>query len=178
MRRGYFVIDKIALVGQSMTCHLIPDGKMSSMSKLGSKIDAKEMNKGKGESKDVGKQKAEKKLDDQGNEILSKKDLAKLAKKEKKDAAKSGNPLPEQPKGPRPNQQASASVVPKPAVAHASGSHINALEAHIGCKTWMNGSSPSQDDVDALAAVGSVPPNPMVHPNLFGWFCATTRFMP
>jgi len=80
---------------------MIPDGKTKSMSTISSKIDAKEMNKGKGEVKDSGKQKAEKKFDDAGNEILSKKDLAKLAKKEKIAGIKAGTDVPAE-KGARP----------------------------------------------------------------------------
>lgn len=82
---------------------MIPDGKAKSMSNVSSKIDAKESNKGKGEAKDSGKQKADQKLDDNGNVILSKKDLAKLAKKEKIAGIKAGTDVPAT-KGENPNK--------------------------------------------------------------------------
>lgn len=104
-RRGFYIVDQIALVNQSMTCNLIPDGKAKAMSNVGHAIDAKELQKGKGG--DAGKskkQQAEVKLDDNGEVKLSKKDLAKLAKKEAKATVKAGGevkPKGNGPKGPK-----------------------------------------------------------------------------
>ena len=72
-----------------MTCNLIPDGKAKAMSTVGHAIDAKELQKGKGaDTKKSGKQAAPVVLGEDGEVKLSKKDLAKLAKKENKTAAK------------------------------------------------------------------------------------------
>lgn len=48
-RRGYYYVDEIAFGDKVMKLHFIPDGTMSGMSKIKSKLDAKEMAKGKGE---------------------------------------------------------------------------------------------------------------------------------
>lgn len=157
---------------------MIPDGKASGMSNIKSAIDAKESNKGKGEmKKDSGKQQAEKKFDEEGKEVISKKDLKKLEKKQNKTDAKAGI-VHEKPVYTKGDSKKQTVHLPVPACTFASGLTCDLLEAWIANKAWMNGAQASQDDVDALRFVGSTPPNPMAHPNLFGWFCSVSHYVP
>jgi glutamyl-tRNA synthetase len=47
-RRGFYIIDKLGLVNQQLTCNFIPDGKAKAMSTITHAIDAAETQKGKG----------------------------------------------------------------------------------------------------------------------------------
>lgn len=47
-RRGFFYIDEVNFGEKELTLHFIPDGKTKSMSKVNTKLDAKETAKGKG----------------------------------------------------------------------------------------------------------------------------------
>lgn len=92
-RRGYYIVDKIELMNQPMIVHFVPDGKIVSQSKLGTEVDAAKLaGKGKG-----GANAPKKELVPAGEDgKLSKKQLAKMAKKEgkkagsKEDGAKEG----------------------------------------------------------------------------------------
>jgi len=85
-----------------VTCIFIPDGKAKAMSSITHSIDAAETQKGKGSEAKVDK-KAKPPVAE-GEEVkLSKKDLAKMAKKEAKaeakQNAKEGVPTEPKPKG-------------------------------------------------------------------------------
>ena len=58
-RRGFYIVDKLGLVSQQLTCNFIPDGKAKAMSSITHAIDAAETQKGKGaEAKPNKKQQA------------------------------------------------------------------------------------------------------------------------
>jgi len=81
-RRGFFYLDKIAGPdNQLLTFHFIPDGKTKSMSILTSKVDAKQMSKGKIEEKKVEVEQNVKKGEEE-KKGPSKKDLKKQEKKD------------------------------------------------------------------------------------------------
>ena len=80
-RRGFYIVDKVGLTSQKISLIFIPDGKAKAMG-IAQKVDAAELQKGKGEAAQ-GKQKGGKAPAAEGEEVkLSKKDLAKLAKKQ------------------------------------------------------------------------------------------------
>lgn len=88
-RRGFYIVDKIGLANQKYSLIFIPDGKAKAMG-IAQKVDAAELQKGKGDVA-VNKQKGGKAAAAEGEEVkLSKKDLAKLAKKQQKSDAKAG----------------------------------------------------------------------------------------
>lgn len=88
-------------VGKQLTCIMIPDGKSKNMSNVKSSIDAKDLAKGDQEGAGGKKKKAGKggdkpaadaKAEEAGEKKpLSKKELNKLAKKEKKTGMKATN---------------------------------------------------------------------------------------
>jgi len=97
-RRGFYIVDKVGLANQQLTLFFIPDGKAKAMG-IAQKVDAVEMQKGKGAIAET-KQKGAKAAAAEGEEVkLSKKDLAKAAKKESKANAKAGIPQEAKPKG-------------------------------------------------------------------------------
>ena len=172
-----------------MTCHFIPDGKTKAMSTVGHAIDAKEFQKGKeGDGKDAGKAKKQKapepKLDDNGEVKLSKKELAKLAKKEKKADLKSDLKAGDGPKKSSEEKVVKAKQAPTPVAVlkkkhnFGFGATFDVLESKASASLWMNGPSASQDDVDALQLVGTLAISPLMHPHLFSWHANASRFAP
>lgn len=86
-RRGYYYVDQIAFASNKVVVNFVPDGKTKGMSIVKHTVDAEITAKGKGG--DGGKQTKQKaELGADGK--LSKKALAKMAKKEAKTAKKSG----------------------------------------------------------------------------------------
>ena len=80
-RRGFYIVDKVGLTSQKISLIFIPDGKAKAMG-IAQKVDAAELQKAKGEAAQ-GKQKGGKAPAAEGEEVkISKKDLAKLAKKQ------------------------------------------------------------------------------------------------
>ena len=90
-RRGFYIVDKIAMVNNLLTVHFIPDGKTKGMSVLSHVVDAKETSKGKPANENAAtKQTAGVGADGK----LSKKALSKLAKKEDKNNKKAAAGAP------------------------------------------------------------------------------------
>ena len=86
-RRGFYYVDKIAMVNNLLTVHFIPDGKTRGMSVLTHQVDAGETSKGKAASENA----AVKQVAGVGADgKLSKKALAKLNKKDAKNNKKAG----------------------------------------------------------------------------------------
>ena len=88
-RRGFFYVDKQHFEGRNqVVLNFVPDGKTKSMSVVSSKVDAKEMAKGKGAAAESANKKEGGEENEGGEKKLSKKELKKLEKKEKKKASK------------------------------------------------------------------------------------------
>jgi len=85
-RRGFFFVDKDLVNDGEIVLHFIPDGKTKNMSKIASKIASETMTKGEGEGgKAANRAEEAKKTDADGDDQpLSKKQLKKLANKQKK----------------------------------------------------------------------------------------------
>lgn len=157
-RRGFYIVDKVGLTNQKVSCIFIPDGKAKAMSNITHSIDAAETQKGKGDVK-KGKKGADKPAAAEGEEVkLSKKDLAKLAKKEAKANMKAGIAVEPKGKG-KPagapqnkgkKQEAPTKLAPP---TGAQGAHVDELEKKLFGKQWLNGSSPSQSDYLALLSL-------------------------
>lgn len=161
-RRGFYIIDKIGLVNQQLTCIFIPDGKAKAMSSITHTIDAAEMQKGKGNTA----AKPDKKKNDkalaagEGEEVkLSKKDLAKMAKKASKADMKAGVPQEAKPKG-KPAGAPQGKGAKKEAVpltlappSGAQGAHVDELEKKLFGQQYLGGAQPSQSDYMALLSL-------------------------
>jgi hypothetical protein len=152
------------------------------MSNITHSIDAAETQKGKGDVK-KGKKGADKPAAAEGEEVkLSKKDLAKLAKKEAKANMKAGIAVEPKGKG-KPagapqnkgkKQEAAPTKLAPP--TGAQGAHVDELEKKLSGKQWLNGSSPSQSDYLALLSLNDQVPNPETHSNVFAWYSIARKF--
>lgn len=89
-RRGFFFVDKDLNTHGEIVLHFIPDGKTKNMSKITSKIDSNALTKGEGEVAKGANRAEQAKLAEAAadDKPLSKKQLKKLANKEKKKAKK------------------------------------------------------------------------------------------
>ena len=88
-RRGYYIVDRVAMVNQPMVLNFIPDGKTKGMSVLAHQVSAAETAKGKAGADAGGKVK--KMVAEVGEDgKMSKKALAKQQKKDAKNAKKAG----------------------------------------------------------------------------------------
>ena len=148
------------------------------MSILSHAVDAKESAKGKGVVESAKQQAA---TGPDGK--MSKKALAKEAKKAAKNAKKSGDPAPEG--DAKVNKKgAKGDAKPKAAAAASAPAQSNAfggaaadhLESLLGDLQWFGGAKPSQADAEAVRLLGKSIPDAEAHPNLFGWAAMAKKF--
>ena len=53
----------------------------------------------------------------------------------------------------------------------------DALEVKLAKDQWLGGQQPSSADREAIESM-PVPPSPATHPNVFGWWCMVSKFVP
>ena len=164
-----------------MTLNFIPDGKQSNMSKITSKLDVKEVAGGKSATTQVDKDKKKaeeelKKVGEDGEVKLSKKDLAKLAKKANKEAIKSGEaPIPKG-KGAPPAKKEAVAVS-----KNLSALQVKLLadcEAKLVNSQFIAGATPSAADREAFELLKPImfEFSAASHPHTFGWFALVFKF--
>ena len=134
-------MDKLDLDNELMTLLFIPDGKQKSMS-IASKIDAKTLATGEAKKKEE-----EKKGEEDGDKQMSKKELNKLARKQKQAQAK------EVAKGGAAEAPISTDdvkvVLPAEVINAPPGDylqHLNFCEETLRKKQFLNGSAPTSLD--------------------------------
>jgi tRNA-binding EMAP/Myf-like protein len=198
-RRGYYFVDQISLKNKPMIVNFIPDGKVKAMSGQKTEVDAEKL---AGKS---GKTPVAKEIVPAGEDgKLSKKQLAKLAKKDKKAAIKSGDAPAEdnsqRPKGPpaggKPADGEKPAAGGKPAAGKPAGSApkqqfltIPTPVSYFGGRLadfweeileeqqWLlGGNTPSKAESEALKHLDGKYPNPNLYPNLFAWHTMAGRF--
>jgi hypothetical protein len=177
-----------------MTLNFIPDGKSKNMSVIESKLDQKQVVGGKTD-KAVDDAKAARKLGGAeapaDGEVMSKKDLNKLAKKEQVAAAKAAKaageaPPPKAVKG-LGGPPAAKTAAPQADKALEYGTKtsdltasLNAYESTLKKGQYINGAQLSSLDKEAYE---SLKPNaasisPLTYPHLFSWYCLVSKFSP
>jgi hypothetical protein len=188
-RRGYFFVDKIETVGKQMILNYIPDGKQSNMSKITSKLDQKEVAGGKN-AQSVAEQKkskkaaaAEKPVGEDGEVKLSKKELNKLAAKQKRAAAKAGAPTdgPTEAANKGGAKKAPVAAAAKPAGSGLSAEQLKRLgecEAALANQQFMAGSTPSSVDRETWEEFKQVSfhVSAASHPHFFSWMSLVMKF--
>ena len=119
---------------------------------------------------------------------LSKKQLAKLAKKDKKATAKADAKGEGDDAGDSKPSGGSQQAAPAHSNTSVGSSNISSYfggpladywELLLEEQQWLSGSNdPSQADAEALKHLGGRHPNPAIYPNLFGWWSMCGRFKP
>jgi hypothetical protein len=142
------------------------------MSVIESKLDAKEMAKGKDAKK--GKAKEEKK--EEADKPLSKKELNKLKRKENAAKAKAAKTGDEE------GSAAPASLEPKPIHFNTIRADLTKdlafLESKLKVYAYLGGDSPSKLDAEYLEKVKPHQAilSPLSHPNAFGWYSLCAKY--
>lgn len=145
-RRGFYMVDKIAMVNSQLVVHFVPDGKTKGMSVIGHTVDAAETAKGKGNAKGGkdGKEKGTGAPDGK----LSKKDLKKLEKK----AGKAAGVKVDDKKGKKGGKEEKKGGDKKPSAAKSSqsdcfsGPAADKWESMLAQNQYFGGQKPSQAD--------------------------------
>lgn len=140
-------MDRIAFAGKSMVVNFVPDGKTKGMSVLKHSVDAETTTKGMaGEGGKVTKMKAEVGADGK----MSKKALAKLAKKDAKTSKKAGGAAPadDKKKGAKTKGEApkQAAAVCSSMGTFFSGPAADLWDSLLSETQWLNGAKLSQAD--------------------------------
>jgi len=182
-RRGLYICDQIALINKQMVLNFIPDGSLSSMSKVGNQMDIKASAKGhnvveKKVQEGAGLNEAGEKSKGAMNKeaAKAKKIAAKLAAKEGGEGAKA---VP----GQKP-QMSQAAIDAKAAAAlraknpYASGKKFDEKEAVLAKQNFLGGQQPNSEDAEFLIEFTSINkiPNVLTCPHLFAWYSFVSKF--